>query len=391
MTQKKSYSRYFIILQEDERGYALASDKLPSGYAKLEMKNEKCKISYYVQNLRKESAPYYMMLICNKKEINKIIKLGELNIDEHGRAEVSYEYEVDSICNTGISMDKIVGAAICRLVDSNVMSIMCGFASTDIPEWKKFNIVAETSEKETVEVKEEVKSIFDKYEEDIENEKNIKDEQLEVPDVLNESEPVEDTDEIVNIEIKEEIEDIQEPINEDMMDRPIDEVNVEDPLDEIRVEEENTLNDVEEEFRHKSKKKGMDDFFKDIAKDFEEVDDICSEIKRCKWHKVNVKCLEGIEHGSDYNKCNVIYYPMVSYYSYINKYGHYLLGYKRDLENKMKYLVYAIPGCNCQIDQPFAGRTGFVTWVPGKRGQEYFGYWIMFYDFKTSTIVIPAK
>ena len=175
MTQKKSYSRYFIILQEDERGYSLASDKLPSGYAKLEMKNEKCKISYYVQNLRKESAPYYMMLICNKKDVNKIIKLGELNIDDHGRAEVSYEYEVDDICNTGIAMDKIVGASICRLIEGNIISVMCGFASTDIPQWKRFEIVQEAPQNDVEEIREEDKSIFDKYEEKIENGKNNED------------------------------------------------------------------------------------------------------------------------------------------------------------------------------------------------------------------------
>ena len=131
--------------------------------------------------------------------------------------------------------------------------------------------------------------------------------------------------------------------------------------------------------------------FNDIVEDFEGVEDICLEIKRCKWHKVNVKSLEETSYDRNYNKYNVVYYPMVSYYAYIKKYGHYLLGYKKDLENKMKYLVYAIPGCNCKIDQPFEGKSGFVTWVPGKRGEEYFGYWLMFYDFKNSTIVIPVK
>ena len=30
MTPKKSYSRFFIILQEDEKGYSLDQDKAPS-------------------------------------------------------------------------------------------------------------------------------------------------------------------------------------------------------------------------------------------------------------------------------------------------------------------------------------------------------------------------
>jgi len=386
VTQKKSYSRYFIILQEDERGYAIASDKLPSGYAKLEMKNEKCKISYYVQNLRKESAPYYMMLICNKKDVNKVIKLGELNIDDHGRAEVSYEYEVDNICNTGIAMDKIVGASISRLIDDNIVSVMCGFASTDIPQWKKFQVVEENLQKNSEVIPEENKSIFDKYEENIENGKSNKEAEILIQSKVVKEENAKDNNEKLVLPIKE---------------------NIEESDDEARVkklhtqaeQEESDYSEKEGDLRHKHKKKeagesnkdSMEEFFIDIVKDFEKVEDICSEIKRCKWHKVNVKCLEEMPYDPNYNKYNVVYYPMVSYYSYIKKYGHYLLGYKKDLEGKMKYLVYAIPGCNCKIDQPFEGRSGFVTWVPGKKGEEHFGYWLMFYDFKNSTIVIPVK
>ena len=383
MTQKKSYSRYFIILQEDERGYSLAPDKLPSGYAKLEMKNEKCKISYYVQNLRKESAPYYMMLICNKKEVNKIIKLGEMNIDDHGRAEVSYEYDVNNICDTGISMDKIVGASISRLIDNNIISVMCGFASTDTPDWKKFKIVEETPEMGSDEKNVEVKSIFDKYEENIENGKNDKDDEL-IQEEGRDKKIHKDTTGKMISEVKESIDNIQEHIDDGRVEGTIAKATQEEPH----------YSDEQREFRHKHKKEEMDSmeyFFDDIAKDFQEVDDICSEIKRCKWRKVNVKSLEGMPYGSNYKKYNVVYYPMVSYYSYIKRYGHYLLGYKKDLEGKMKYLVYAIPGCNCKNDQPFEGRSGFVTWVPGKKGEEHFGYWLLFYDFKNSTIVIPTK
>jgi len=388
VTQKKSYSRYFIILQEDERGYSLASDKLPSGYAKLEMKNEKCKISYYVQNLRKESAPYYMMLICNKKDVNKIIKLGELNIDDHGRAEVSYEYEVDDICNTGIAMDKIVGASICRLIEGNIVSVMCGFASTDIPQWKRFEIVQEEPQNDVEEIREEDKSIFDKYEEKIENGKNSNDvDKIKDDDI--ERETPKDNDEKIILEVEEKAERIEKTLNEARAEESIIQ----------SVVEETVYNEQQQEPRHKHNKKEMDesnldsmeDFFNNLVKDFEGVEDICFEIKRCKWHKVNVKCLEEISYDGNFNKYNLVYYPMVSYYSYIKKYGHYLLGYKRNLESKMKYLVYAIPGCNCKVDQPFEGRSGFVTWVPGKKGEEYFGYWLMFYDFKNSTIVIPVK
>ncbi len=169
MAQKKNYSRYFIILEEDEKGYSLGVDKSASGYVKLENKNGKCKISYYVQNIKKQSSPYHMVLICNKKGSKDIIKIGEMNIDEYGRADICYEYPVDNIGNCGINADKISGAAIVKFLDSNIISVMSGFSTTDIPAWKSFSII-ESKERKKEDIKEEKvnKTIFDKYEETIE-------------------------------------------------------------------------------------------------------------------------------------------------------------------------------------------------------------------------------
>ena len=168
MTPKKSYSRYFIILQEDEKGYSLDSDKIPSGYAKLEMKNNKCKISYYVQNLRKEKQPYYMILICGKKDVNKIIKLGKLNIDDYGRVDISHEYDMENIADTGISAEKIIGAAIVKFLDTNVISIMSGFSTSDKPnEWKNYKIADFNKEKKETRT-DDIINEFDEYEQSIE-------------------------------------------------------------------------------------------------------------------------------------------------------------------------------------------------------------------------------
>ena len=116
-------------MQENEKGYALASDKLPTGYAKLEMKNDKCKVSFYVQNLKKEMQPYYMILICNKKEVKKLIKIGNMNIDDNGRMESSFEYPLENVAGSSMTMDKVVGAAIVKFADSKIVDVMSGFAS----------------------------------------------------------------------------------------------------------------------------------------------------------------------------------------------------------------------------------------------------------------------
>ena len=71
MASNSRLYRNFIILQEDERGYASANDKSLSGYAKIEAKGDICKISFYAQNLRKDEDKYNMMLMA----IIRILKM----------------------------------------------------------------------------------------------------------------------------------------------------------------------------------------------------------------------------------------------------------------------------------------------------------------------------
>lgn len=296
MAQKKGYSRYFIILQEDEKGYSLSSDKIPSGYVKLELKSDKCKVSYYVQNLKRGSSPYYMLLICNKKDVRKIIKVGEMNIDEFGRTDTSFEYPVENIADTLVPMDKICGAAIVKIIEGNIISVMSGFSTTDIPEWKKYEMI-DSVKTETIRDEKVERNVFDDYEEKI----------------------------------------------------------------VVKVEEE----EPQDPFRY-------------LVKDLDTVENFQEDIKRCKWYKVP---------SEKFNEFSEISYPIVNLYPCVKERGHFLLGYKYDKEDNLKYLIYGISGKKERGDQPFNGKSGFVTWIPSKEE----GYWLMFYDFKTSTIVVPAK
>jgi hypothetical protein len=408
VTPKKSYSRYFIILQEDEKGYSLDSDKIPSGYAKLEMKNNKCKISYYVQNLRKEKQPYYMVLICGKKDVNKIIKLGKLNIDDYGRVDISHEYDMENIADTGISADKIIGAAIVKFLDTNVISIMSGFSTSEKPnEWKNYKLADCNKEKKETRT-DDVINEFDEYEQTIELIKIKSDEiveNLEVQVNVTEELDVKQRDILENVEKTEIVENIQSfnPLEE--------KVEVNTPEDDFEVDrhknkkednkDKEDKKDIEDIEIHCSDNKNNDDkedypkgsigeFFKGAAKDFEEVTNFTNELKWCKWYKVPVQSLENMYDLSDYNKYTVAYYPMICYYPYIRNHKSYMLGYKCDASGKMKYIVYAIPGTKAKAHQPYGGKTGFVTWIPGKEDVEM-GHWIMFYDFKNATIVIPFK
>ena len=401
MTPKKSYSRYFIILQEDEKGYSLDSDKIPSGYAKLEMKNNKCKISYYVQNLRKEKQPYYMILICGKKDVNKIINLGKLNIDDYGRVDISHEYDIENISDTGISAEKIIGAAIVKFLDTNVISIMSGFSTSDKPnEWKNYKLADSNKEKKESRT-DDIINEFDEYEQSIELIKIKSDEKdnevvesLEVQKNVDEEVDTEQRFNVEDVEKVEKVERYEKVEVSDQLEEKIDVSESEDGYDVNR--DKNKKQDKKEDKKEECTDNGeypkgaMGDFFKAVAQDFEEVHDFSKEIKWCKWYKVPVNSLEHMYDLSDYNKYTVAYYPMICYYPYIRNYKSFMLGYKCDSSGKMKYIVYGIPGTKSKAHQPYGGKTGFVTWISNKENDEM-GHWLMFYDFKKSTVVVPLK
>lgn len=131
------------------------------------------------------------------------------------------------------------------------------------------------------------------------------------------------------------------------------------------------------------------EFFKNVVKGFEKLGEN-ENIKNCFWYKVAVSKLEDMYCIYDYNKYTVVFYPMICYYPYISKKKNFIIGYKCDDEGKLKYIIYGIPGTKALEDQPYGGKTGFVTWMPSKEEKDM-GHWLMYYDFKTNNVVIPIK
>lgn len=130
-------------------------------------------------------------------------------------------------------------------------------------------------------------------------------------------------------------------------------------------------------------------YFEKLAEGFKIHTGNLNDINYCKWYKINVNSIDDLSDESNYNKYTLAFYPMLNYYPYISKFRHFLLGYKCNPGGEIKYIVYAIPGSKEKNDQPYGGRTGFVTWTSDN--STGLGYWLMFYDFKNSSIVIPTK
>lgn len=402
-----------------------------------------------------EDEDYYILAICNKKDAKKIVNLGKLSVSEGGKAEVTKEYSIDNIGGLGIGYDKISGAAIAKMKNEIPIVIMCGFINGEQPSdsWKNYKVLKATNDKgkhkhddkkkddkKKDDKKKDDKKKCDKHREDEDRDVIIQ----EVNEIFKEEdlEPIEDYDE----EIREEIELVQEEdenrsdedyeevieerltgeevIKEDIMGEEVVQEEIsqnevlqdteirknpfennngdKNPFDknELNIDEnlsrgyiKNKFDEYEETIEDKEEFKvrgSVGEYFEGLANGFECCRSKYDEVKYCKWYKVPVSDLHEMCNMSNYNRYAVAYYPMLNYYPYIRQHRYFMLGYKCDKEGNLRYIVYGIPGKRNIDDQPYEGKTGFVTWVSDE-SRDGSGCWLMFYDFKNSTVVVPME
>lgn len=392
MASNNRLYRNFVILQEDERGYSNSSDKSLSGYSKIEAKGDKCKISFYAQNLKKDNDNYYMMLICCKKDIKQIINLGPIEVSDTGKVEVTKEYNVSNIGGLDIQFDKISGTAIAKFKDGIPVFVMCGFLNGQQPteNWKNYTIVKAkeikiraTEKVAEKEHKKEPRKPEIKVKES--KEKFIGDTVIEEAKVTVVEEVKEDitSEEIERSEEKLIDNDEGKVTKEEYYKRENLRGKFEDYEDEI--EDSKEFNPTTGKIRG-----SIGEYFETIVDGFDRDYDSIDELKYTKWYKIPVHDLHEMCNMSDYNKYTLAYYPMLNYYPYIKKHGYFMIGYKCDSQGNLKHIIYAIPGKKDKDEQPYDGRTGFVTWV-NLNGKDNEGCWLMFYDFKNSTVVVPMQ
>lgn len=396
MASNSRLYRNFVILQEDERGYSNSSDKTLSGYSKIEAKGDKCKISFYAQNLKKDSDNYYMMIICCKKDMKQIVNLGPIEVTDTGKAEATKEYNVSNVGGLDIQFDKISGTAIAKIKDGIPIFVMCGFLNGQQPSdnWKNYTIIKakEVRARATEKVAEkEHKKDPRKPEIKVEKSKDkviestvVEAQVIDEPIIENTKRDDEDSKKVIEVESEseQEVENLKEA-KERYFQRENLRGKFEDYEDEIEANKE--FDPVSNKIRG-----SIGEYFESIVEGFDRDYDSINELKYTKWYKIPVHDLHEMCNMSNYNKYTLAYYPMLNYYPYIKKYGYFMLGYKCDSQGNLKHIIYAIPGKKDKDEQPYDGRTGFVTWV-NLNGKDKDGCWLMFYDFKNSTVVVPMK
>lgn len=391
MASNNRLYRNFVILQEDERGYANSEDKTLSGYSKIEAKGDKCKISFYAQNLKKDNDKYYMVLICSKKDIKQIVNLGPLEVTDKGKGEVTKEFNVSNIAGLNLDFDKISGAAIVKMNNDSPIFVMCGFLNGQQPtdNWKGYTIVKTRDVRSTKsniikDSKKEIKKNDSKK-------RKVKEESLSENEAKEEEKPIIENPIRDEVEVKIEPEETKKEFAESEESEIIKE---NEPKENLRGKFEDYEDEIEanKEFDPiNGKIRGsIGEYFESIVDGFERDTDSIDELKYTKWYKVPVHDLREMCNMNNYNKYTLAYYPMLNYYPYIKKYGFFMIGYKCDSKGNLKHIIYGVPGKKDKDEQPYDGRTGFVTWVSIKNNANN-GCWLMFYDFKNSTVVVPMK
>ena len=391
MASNNRLYRNFVILQEDERGYANSEDKTLSGYSKIEAKGDKCKISFYAQNLKKDNDKYYMGLICSKKDIKQIVNLGPLEVTDKGKGEVTKEFNVSNIAGLNLDFDKISGAAIVKMNNDSPIFVMCGFLNGQQPtdNWKGYTIVKTRDVRSTKsniikDSKKEIKKNDSKK-------RKVKEESLSENEAKEEEKPIIENPIRDEVEVKIEPEETKKEFAESEESEIIEE---NEPKENLRGKFEDYEDEIEanKEFDPiNGKIRGsIGEYFESIVDGFERDTDSIDELKYTKWYKVTVNDLREMCNMNNYNKYTLAYYPMLNYYPYIKKYGFFMIGYKCDSKGNLKHIIYGVPGKKDKDEQPYDGRTGFVTWVSIKNNANN-GCWLMFYDFKNSTVVVPMK
>ena len=378
MASNNRLYRNFIILQEDERGYASSIDKTLSGYSKIESRGDKCKIAFYAQNLKREEVDnYHMVLICCKRDCKQLIDLGPITVNENGKGEMAKEFNSMDIGGLGVAFDKVSGAAIVKIKDEVCIYVMYGFLNgEDTKEnWKHYHMVKASENRQ----KQNDRASKNNIKKDIKPKevKEVRNSKIENHEKSYEV-PYEEVGgkEYVKIKVESTGEDVYAPKE-----------SIRGKFDDY----EEKINIIKGFDPNISKIKGsIGEYFENIAEGFDVIKDKYKEVKYTKWYKVPAKDINQMCNSSNYNKYTLAYYPMINYYPYIKKNGCFNIGYKCDENGTLKYIIYGIHGKKDKDEQPYDGKTGFVTWIKDDDSDDM-GCWLMFYDFRNSTVVVPME
>lgn len=206
------YKRYFIILQEEDKGYEMTAGKIPTGYVKIEIKKNKVKIGGFIQNMKSDENSKYKLNLLAPKE-KRILDIGLFRMDNNGRGEFYAEFDSDNVYNSNIPINEFTGALV--VAGSGVP--LAGYSGRESIPWRDWYIKEKESE-EPARVDEEQFYIEEKEEmrepevvEDIKKHEFVEVEEPGLEDSEVRTEYMEENDEERHLEVEEKMEKMRQP------------------------------------------------------------------------------------------------------------------------------------------------------------------------------------
>ena len=406
MSAKKSYNRFFIIFQEEDKGFGIAIDKQPTGYTKIETRNGKCKITVYVQNLSRDKGPYVCRLLDASKDNVLIASLGEIKIDETGRGETWWEYKEEDIASTGNTIERF-GVAAVMVEGEKLQAPLAGYAGKEKQLWKQ-KLLEASRHKDKESHKDEKTCNDDVHEKELEEEAQKFKEYEEMlkkdMEEIQKKEEEKEKEEKGKKE-KQEKEEKEKKEKEEKEKKEKEEKEKKDKEEKECKDEKESL-DIKDMQNNCQWSSSMDTYIKDnnekyhenadafhkILKEYEEDKDLEEEFNNVRWWKIPYNEYENYKGSGSYEHYCAVHhlkmsYPYMDYIKYFKKRGHSYFGIKYDKDGEVKYLMYGIEGEKVPQDQPYMGMTGFVKWIKPKK--KNWGMWIMYYNPYNGCIMIP--
>lgn len=408
-------NKKFIILQEDDKGYSFKNNK-PSGYTKIEYKESKLKIFYYIQNLNNENTYSLSLIIKNESKVD-IISIADVKPDENGKIDVSYEFDETLL-------ESLHGSTVCfKDIKGEVKYPLSGFlGKKKVFNWKinQFRLIKNKifrKENFTFEVKNDIsnKKIDKKYNEIVcEDDKNCENEIIEEDNKIDECLHVCDDNNFERNEIDRGkiIMDRYKNLHSFDISKDFKNKNIyheyEDEIKKCKDEIENNLSDAKYHIDSLRKFMLKDNgkiekmlrslipnsfqnrdieydynykFFLNILSEYEEMNYLNQENYR--FFKVFINDFSQMQNMRkiDNTKYAITYYPMLFMYPYFKDRGYFIIGINCDGKN-VSNLVYGIEDDfdNDTSGLPYDGETGFNKYIYDYKNSKR--YVIMEYDYK---------
>ncbi len=388
------YKRYFIILQEEEKGYEIAGGKIPTGYVKIEIKKDKVKVTGFIQNIIwDEKSEYKMILLAPKAKI--ALDLGRFRMDNSGRGEFYCELDSDNVLGRGLDITEFTAA----LVASGARVPLFGYVGRERVSWKEwYNKKEETPKREIIEeVREEVQEeteIIEEVREEAQEEteiiEEVREKVQEEAEIIEEvREKVQEEAEIIE-EVREEVQKEAEIIEEVREEVQEEAKIIEEAREEAQEDEEPIYRQMpHQHYFHNVDMGGVfeykDSMHKRLVKALRNLDEFrgFEKIGNQRWFVLgnNIYILNSVIINLNGVKMPLSYPYIAESCSFLM--SRCILGVEYDDGEIMKILI-GIPGVYKRECKPCYRHKGFTGYKRTKNGK--IGYWIMCIDIKKGKI-----